>query len=316
MKKLYVLLNAKSGSVGTLAGSPDDLKRQLEQSGYEAIVDADSDASFAERMDRARASDADTVLAAGGDGTATAAAAVAVDSGKLLAVLPLGTANLLGRDLGLALDPETWLEQLPTLVPRQVDVGRVNGRLFLHKVAIGFVPAIAAGREKLRGRKDIIAQLAFLGYAFRRIARARHFAIELTRDDGRPHIDRVQALAVANNRYDEQLGHFFARSQLDAGALTLYTLDHLTVLGSLRLGLGVFLGRWQDDAALTVKTAQSVTIRSRHRQLKVMLDGEVETMDTPLHFEIQPRALTVMAAPAAAGAPPPDDPATDATTDA
>lgn len=316
MQKLYVLLNAKSGSVGALAGSPADLQVQLENAGYEAIVDADPDASFEQRLNRAKASDADTILAAGGDGTATAAAGAAMESGKRLAILPLGTANLLGRDLGLALDPVAWMGQLPTLVPHEIDVGRVNGRIFLHKVAIGFVPDIAAARERLRDRKDLGAKLAFLGYAFRRIARARHFNIELTQDDGKPHTDRVQALAVANNRYDEQLGHFFARSQLDAGELTLYLLDHLTVVGSLRLGLGLFLGRWQDDVSLTVATAKAVTIGSRHKRVKVMLDGEVEALQSPLTFEILPRALTVMASPAIGAGHALDDPEADQIADA
>ena len=52
-----------------------------------------------------------------------------------------------------------------------------------------------------------------------------------------------------------------------------------------------------------------MAIRTRKSRVKVMLDGEVETLDGPLRFTIRPAALPVLAPvpaeaaePAAAGA--------------
>lgn len=292
MPSLHVLLNSRSGTA-TLTSV--QLRERLEGLGYDVTIDDDHRRPFPERLLRARRSAADILVAAGGDGTVTAMADVAAETDRPLLVVPFGTANLLARDLALPLDMDSWFAALPDFVERRIDLGRVNDRLFLHKVVIGFVPGIAAAREKIRGVEAIGARLAFLGYAIRRILRARRIALELTRDGEPPHIDRLQAVAVANNHYDEAFGHFFSRATLDGGHLSVYKLQSITPLKAIALGLGVFLGRWQDDAALTIETAETLVIRSRRKRLKVMLDGEVETMLTPLSFSIEKQKLRVLA---------------------
>ena len=297
MPHLHVLLNSRSGSANLDAAT---LRDKLEAAGMTADIDDDGDSPFATRLRRARRSKADILVAAGGDGTVTALAEVAAETGRPLAILPMGTANLLAKDLDIPLDPAAWVAALPSFVERRIDLGRVNDRVFLHKVVIGFVPAIAAGREKIRGAGALMAQVAFLSYAARRIVRARRIALEVTRDDDTPHIDRLQAVAISNNSYDEAFGHVFARSQLDAGHLGIYKLSSVTLLKAVSLAAGVVMGRWQDDAALTIETAEHVLIRSRYKRLKVMLDGEVETLQTPLNFRIDKQALTILAPPVAA----------------
>ena len=271
------------------------LRERLESLGYDVTVDDDQRRSFPTRLRTARQSSAEILVAAGGDGTVTALAEVAAETDRPLLVVPFGTANLLARDLALPLDLEAWLTALPDFVERRIDLGRVNGRAFLHKVVIGFVPGIAAAREKIRGVAAIGARLAFMGYAARRILRARRIALELTRDDEPPHIDRLQAVAIANNGYDEAFGHFFARATLDGGNLSVYKLQSITLFKAVSLAAGLFFGRWQDDAALTIEIAETITIRTRRKRLKVMLDGEVETLMTPLTFTIEKQKLRVLA---------------------
>jgi diacylglycerol kinase family enzyme len=306
--QLHVLLNARSGSA-TLEAA--ELGERLEAAGFTATIDADHDAPFPSRLRAARRSKADILVAAGGDGTATALAEIAAESNRPLAILPMGTANLLAKDLSLPLEADAWIAALPGFSERRIDIGRVNDRVFLHKVVIGFVPGIAAGRERIRGIAALSARIAFISYAVRRILRARRIALELTPDGGEPHIDRLQAVAIANNSYDEGFGAIFSRSRLDAGHLGIYKLHSVTLLKAMSLATGILIGRWQDDAALTIETAEQVLIRSRRKLLKVMLDGEVETLHTPLHFSIDKQALRVLAPPPATVT---DKPATEEAT--
>lgn len=179
--------------------------------GHGVSIDADATRPFEERLQTARSGAAPILVAVGGDGTVTALAEVAIQAGKTQAILPLGTANLLARDLAIPLDLDAWFADYAAMVPRRIDVGEVNGRVFLHKVVLGAIPGIAAAREQLRGRTDIGAKLAFLTHFVNRLSRLRRFAVEVTPGKGEPHIERVQSIAVANNDYEEGPGKVFSR---------------------------------------------------------------------------------------------------------
>lgn len=290
----HVILNAGAGNAGDIDAAL--LKERFAAVSAEAVIDGDVEKSFAGRLESARRSTADVLVAAGGDGTVTALAAIAVETGRPLVVLPLGTANLLARDLSLPLTLDEWFAAFSSFQPRRIDVGEVNGQLFLHKVVVGAMPGLAAARERVRGQ-GWSGKLALVAHGLRRLGRLRRFAAEIARDDGSPHIERVQSVAVANNSYDAAPGRVFARSRLDSGRLSLYLVRHLGVGDALRLATEMLLGNWRDDEVLEIEQVTSVVIRTRWRRVRAMRDGEVELMRSPLAFRIIPRALTVLAPP-------------------
>lgn len=294
----YVILNSNAGTANATGVTAETVQSLFEANGMTAIVDADSGAGMEPRIERAMASGAQTVVAAGGDGTITALAAALVGTDRQLAILPLGTVNALAKDLHVPLDLPSAVAALATAEMRRIDVGEVNGRIFLHKVVVGLIPGVAAGREKIRGRYDIAAKIGFLRYFLRRLSRAKRMAVAIETDTGTRRIERVQAIAVASNAYDEGLGQFFSRQSLDKGTLTLYVLHHFTVRDLFRLSTGMLFGHWQDDEALSVESVKSVTIDAHKTLIKVMFDGEVESLQTPLRFAIRPLALSVLVPPA------------------
>ena len=293
----YVILNANAGTANATGITAEALEAMFTANGMTAIVDADSDAGMAVRIKRAMDSGAETIVAAGGDGTITALAEALVGTDRQLAILPLGTVNALAKDLHVPLDLPSAVKALTTGESRRIDVGEVNGRIFLHKVVVGLIPGMAAGREKIRGRQDAAAKIGFMRYFFRRLARAKRMAVVIETDAGTRRVERVQAIAVASNAYDEGLGQFFSRQSLDKGTLTLYVLSHFTIRDFIRLTTGMLFGRWRNDEALSVESVRSVTIDTRKSLLKVMFDGEVESLQTPLQFTIRPLALSVLVPP-------------------
>ena len=289
----HIVFNASSGTSASVR--PEQLAQKFLDLGHTVSIDADSTRPFAARLHTARAVAAPTLVAAGGDGTVTALAEVAIQSGKKLAIVPLGTANLLARDLAIPLNVDEWFARYEDMACRRIDDGEVNGRVFLHKVDIGAVPGIAAAREQLRGRPELGAKLGFLLHFVRRLSRIRRFAAEITPGKGEPHIERVQSIAVANNDYAEGPGKIFSRARLDEGTLSLYLLRHLRPADALRLGVSMLIGKWRDDPVLEIESVRSLVIRTSQKRIRVMLDGEVEMLAGPLSFRSLPLALNVLA---------------------
>ncbi|WP_236884183.1 diacylglycerol/lipid kinase family protein [Devosia sp. A16] len=298
--KFHIVLNPNSGAALRDGITAERLHRLFAERGISISVDADAERPFEERIQTARQSGAEMLLSAGGDGTVTALAEVAMETGRTLAVLPLGTANLLARDLSIPIAIEAWFDALEQMTPRRIDVGEVNGRIFLHKVVIGAVPGIAAAREKLRGRAELAARIGFLGHFIRRLSRLRRFAVEITPRSGEPRIERVQSIAIANNDYAEGLGQVFHRPHLDEGTLSLYLLRQLRFTDALRLAIEMVLGNWRNDDVLEVEHVRALTVRTRRRLVRAMLDGEIVSLSSPLRFRILPLALSILAPPAPA----------------
>ena len=87
----------------------------------------------------AASSDTDVLVVAGGDGTVSAVAAVAVERDLPLVVLPCGTLNHFAADAGLDCnDPLTGVAAVENGTDLRVDVGLINGRVFINNASIGF----------------------------------------------------------------------------------------------------------------------------------------------------------------------------------
>jgi diacylglycerol kinase family enzyme len=293
--RFHVVFNPTAGTAGSLGLDVEALAALFATAQLPARIDPDASDDLEARIRRAVDSGAEIIVAAGGDGTATAIANALFGTKRTLAVLPLGTANLLARDLGLPPTLEETVNGLAAMETRWIDVGEVNGHYFLHKVVIGVVPGIAAAREALRGAGDWRRWATFSAWVVRRIARARRFAVDISSSGSPRHVRRVQSMAVANNEYDAALGHFFSRKRLDGGMLTLYLLKRISLRDVVRLSVEMVLGTWRDDDSLDIERAEALTLRTRKRVVNVMLDGEVMTLTTPLRFRIHKGALAVLA---------------------
>jgi len=104
---------------------------------------------------------AQVLIAAGGDGTVSAVAGVAVEHDVLLVVIPCGTRNHFAKDCGADItDPAGELAAIENGHEIRVDVGTVNGQVFLDNVSVGFYAAMVRDPDYRRRRIRVAARYA------------------------------------------------------------------------------------------------------------------------------------------------------------
>ena len=289
-----LVVNAAAGAAARAGWTDETVAALFRRAGLDVVVVPGEDVEA--KLLAAQATDADAVVIGGGDGTLATAAQRLAASPRPLAILPLGTANLVARDLGIPLDPEAAVAQLATWRPRRIDLGEVNGRVFLSKVMLGLSPVLAGARRRKRrkGRRELFGRLAHVGGFLKAVGRFRQLEIEIDWGEG-PEALTTSALAIGSNVYDEGFGRVFSRSRLDDGLLTLYVAKRLTPLRVAKLMLRMAVGRWRSLPELLVRQAPEVTIASARHLHHMTIDGEVAKARPPLRFRIRPGALTVLA---------------------
>jgi diacylglycerol kinase family enzyme len=246
MRVLFV--NPDAGGADSLA----EVTRAAEQRGIETRDLTGLDAA-----------DADVVGVAGGDGSLAPVAEVALERDLPFVVVPLGTRNHFARDVGIdPADPVAALDAFDG-AERRIDVGRVNGRVFLNNVSLGAYAA--AVHEEGSGAVGPVA---------RWLLRFRRSPLRLGVDGEER---SVLVLLVGNNEYDSRGG----RERLDGGTLSAYALEHAPLL------------RLRREAV----AGTAFVVHAREGQVQAAIDGEPVELDSPLRFELEPRALRVRIAP-------------------
>jgi diacylglycerol kinase family enzyme len=294
-----VLINALAGTAAEFAGQdlPGRIAKAMADVGLAADLEQVRPQELTGALTKARERD-QPVIIAGGDGSVSAAVQVFAGSGIPLGVIPLGTYNLLGHDLGMSTDIEEAVRRLAGARHVQMDLGRMRRRYFHTLAGLGFFSRVARQRARIRERLHKVPGAKVIGAA---VAAVKSFTasgnLEVEIDDGRDKRSfRSPALLITNNLFE---GADWRRTRLDGGMFELNVARGDVPFPLLRGGLAAVLGSWRQSEDIVSLTGQQFTLCFRRPRLFLSLDGEVKRVRTPLHFELLPRALTVLAAPAA-----------------
>lgn len=235
-------------------------------------------------------SGANLVIVGGGDGTLSHCAEQLAGTGVAMGVIPLGTGNTLARSLGIPLDLEGAAKALAAGHIIRMDVGRVNGQVFLNSVTLGLSSEIAHALTSEVKKKLGILSWPVIGFK----VFARHRALTLrVRSSERSYTVRTHQLVVASGRYIAGP----VASSPDA-AITDHTLD-VFVLGKadkrslIATAFQWLRGQHTDSKEAKFFQTRSVRIESLRRRVAADVDGEINE-HTPLEITIEPHALRVV----------------------
>jgi diacylglycerol kinase family enzyme len=280
------------------AGGPDDPQARivelLSRHGEEArFIHPDETNDICALARHAAASDEQVIVAAGGDGTISAVAAALVDTDKTLGVLPVGTLNHFAKDLGLPLDLETAVRTILEGEVAALDVGEVNDRIFINNSSLGLYPQIVSHREAQQQRLARGKWTAFFWATIQALRRFPFLDLRIT-FEGRELFRRTAFLFIGNNEYEIAGFNLGSRTCMNAGKLGLYLTHRTGRFGLFRLAFHALFGRVDQAKDFDAFCVTEARIETKRRRLLVARDGEVEPIETPLHYRIRPAALRVL----------------------
>lgn len=290
IQRVAVVVNCKAGALFACDNAEEMLRDLFTRAGLDPSFIANA-GSLPERIANAVASKPDAVVVAGGDGTITCAASTLIDGDIPLAILPCGTMNLFAKDLLLPIDDlNAAIAVIAGGHVREVDVGDVNGSIFLCASMLGLPARLGRTREESRG--SVWRTWARMARALRRhLLRTRRLRATLTAD-GSVIPARAAALTVTVNPIDHTSGRSFGRTQLSGGQFGIYILDSFGLRELWALAMRVTFGR--RDNAVREYEAKEIDITGRNSATWVMNDGELNLLTPPLRYRLHPRALRVV----------------------
>ncbi|HEV2554049.1 MAG TPA: diacylglycerol kinase family protein [Bosea sp. (in: a-proteobacteria)] len=232
---------------------------------------------------------------AGGDGTLNGVLPLLMHAGRPVGVLPLGTVNVLGRDLGLTGTLEEQIAALCKGEPVTLDVGSVNDRLFHSLSGMGFFSLMAREREYARRRFPFSRAMAFVMAATRSILFTRPITVAIDLGCGEERrLVEADAVLVTVNGFE---GSEWRRPRLDGGVFEVHILNAGGLYSRCKAALSVVSGRWRTSPDLLSFTGSEVTLTRRDkRRGHITFDGEVERKAGPLVYRLLPTAIRLIAA--------------------
>jgi len=295
MARVPVLLNRDGGALAADPTLADRVAEALKSAGVNAELELLSGGDCAVRC-RAVAERKDPLLiVGGGDGTISAAASALAGTDTLLGVLPLGTLNHFARDLKLPTDLDEAAKLIAAGKDRRVDIGEMNGRVFINNSAIGLYPLMVVDRDIQRRRLGRSKRLAMIVASLRSLVRFNRHRLTLTVNEEQTGRVDTPLLFVGNNDYRVDIGAPGQRERLDAGELSVLVMRKKTRSGMLAASLRAFIGRSRADDMVRLDGVKRLRVAALRPRLAVSLDGEVVRAEPPLEYKIRSKALRVIA---------------------
>ena len=236
------------------------------------------------------------ILVSGGDGTIATAAAELLDSPAELAILPGGTLNHFARDLGVSTEAPEALRLAVEGDCRGVDLGVVNGHVFLNTSSVGAYVRFVRIRERLERRFGY--RIASALAALRILFQLRTFAVELE-VEGAPYIYRTPLIFIGVGERELQLPMLGSRLSEGKRGLHVMVVRGRSRARVLALALAA-VARGVDTVARGPQLDSFVVERCRvrlRRPTAVAIDGELVAMHDTLEYELRRDALHVVCPP-------------------
>ncbi len=234
---------------------------------------------------------ADCIVAVGGDGTINEIANGLRDAATTLAILPMGTANVVARELGIPRDPRAVAEMIVEHRVREMDVGVTEGKRFLLGAGAGIDAAVAQRVSERRGRSS-----SYLKWVGPIVSTAFTYAYPEIRVvvDGKEVSGTAQYAIVGNCRYSAGVFVATPKAKIDDGLLDVCLMHNLNPLRLAGLALQLRHARFLErDDVVYVQGKHVELTPASDDPVPLQIDGDPAGY-IPAQFRVAPKALRMV----------------------
>jgi len=240
------------------------------------------------------------IIAMGGDGTLHEVANGIVDAqaangqpktmGKM-GVIPVGTGNDFFKMLAIPLDWRAACTRIAQGQTRRVDVGRINGRVFINNVGIGFDAQVGIEAQKVRWLRGTAVYVAGLARNMLLSYRTPEVSVQI---DDTQFKQTLTLLTIGNGRCSGGGFWLTPNAEIDDGLFDICLVRGLSKLQMLALVPKAMKGTHITEEPVHMTRARKITLTSAE-PLPVHADGEILYTDAhELEVELLPAALDVI----------------------
>ncbi|MDO8136791.1 MAG: diacylglycerol kinase family lipid kinase [Candidatus Brocadiales bacterium] len=287
-KKLRLILNPIAGGGRALKILPR-VKGILESRGFHVEVFRTQRRGDAQEVARVQKGEYSAVVAMGGDGTFNEVMNGALGSEVPLGLIPLGTANVLAKELRIPIDFVQASYVIAKGNTRWIDVGKTDHRHFTLMAGVGFDAEVVRRIESNRKGGISLVTYAlpiletFWSYGFPEL---------MVEVDGKKVAEDAALVFVSNSRRYTLTLRIAGRARVDDGLLDVCIFQKRDRLNFLRYTAGAMF--WLADRFSDVIYLMGKDVRvSSPREVSYQIDGDLGGR-LPARFQVVPRALPVL----------------------
>jgi len=283
------IINPLSGKKGKNENRRETVTEFVKERSLDAVVKVTEYAGHAAQLARwAVESGFDRIISVGGDGTMNEVASELIHKDAIFGLVPLGSGNGLGRDLGIPLEFKEALDVIISGRVREIDTGCVNDVSFFNVMGLGFDADVGRRFNESKDRGFLsYAKLTFSSFRSYQKLRCRIETEDQTFDR------EVFILAVANSTQYGNNAHIAPQALLDDGLLDLVCIETKRFWRIAGLGIRMFRGTLNQSSMVQSSRGKSFRI-FLDRECSLHTDGEIHQMGKELDVKIDPLSLKIL----------------------
>ena len=236
----------------------------------------------------------DLFIAAGGDGTVSLVSNFLNGTEKKLAILPLGTGNLLAKELLIPQKLEDALELITSSDAQEtrIDTMRMDGSTYILNVSVGVTPKIM--EQTVSSDKQRLGIFAYLFQFFQQVLGLKLHRFYLDFDNQSSTylaseilITNGRSIGIENLKWSENIS-------LNDGELDIFIIRAANIYDILSLLISIFRKNESLNPVIKMLKCRNYCRIDTQKPTRIQADGD-PIGKTPLEITIHPQSLSIIA---------------------